>query len=75
MHYVAEINRNIVANEFDDIDIFDLLLSYGGDVNFQTKLVNIILEFRCYLIFRYYLISIILKSQETAIHYCAESGI
>jgi hypothetical protein len=45
MHYVAEINRNMIANEFDDIDIFDLLLSYGGDVNFQTRLVNMILEF------------------------------
>ena len=35
-------NRNIVANEFDDVDILDLLLSYGGDINFQTKLVTLI---------------------------------
>lgn len=32
-------NKNIIRNEFDDYDILNILLSYGGDVNFHAKLV------------------------------------
>ena len=40
MHYAAQIKQNMTHNEFDDIDIINLLLDYGGDINSHAKLVS-----------------------------------
>ena len=40
----------MLRKEFDDVDIFNLLISYGGDVNFHAKLVSMHFLFQIYYI-------------------------
>ena len=40
VHYAAEIKKTQAHHEFEDTDMIQLILKYGGDTNISTKLVR-----------------------------------
>lgn len=42
VHYAAEIKKEKLHREFEDIDLIKTVLDYDGDTNVHTKLVCIV---------------------------------
>lgn len=40
VHYAAEIKKSQAHSEFEDTDMMQLMLKYGGDANISTKRVR-----------------------------------